>query len=72
VTLGDGARPIAVLLVSTIVDYIREPRALVGHRPLLVPIAAVLVLDPAGRALLQLRVLTVLLARRPDLVPAVR
>jgi 8-oxo-dGTP pyrophosphatase MutT (NUDIX family) len=50
-----SARPVAVLVVLIVGDYIRELRAVAGHRPLLVPIAAVLVLDPAGRVLLQRR-----------------
>ena len=36
-------------------DYIKEIRALVGHRPLLVPIAAVLVLRERTRVLLHRR-----------------
>jgi 8-oxo-dGTP pyrophosphatase MutT (NUDIX family) len=36
--------------------YVSELRALVGHRPLLLPGANVLVLDGAGRVLLQRRV----------------
>jgi 8-oxo-dGTP pyrophosphatase MutT (NUDIX family) len=36
-------------------DYVRELRTLVGHRPLLLPIAAVLIFDEAGQVLLQRR-----------------
>lgn len=35
--------------------YVEELRALVGHRPLILPGAAVLALDPDGRILLQRR-----------------
>jgi len=36
-------------------DYIRELRALVGHRPLIVVVAGVLIFDENGRVLLQHR-----------------
>jgi 8-oxo-dGTP pyrophosphatase MutT (NUDIX family) len=36
-------------------DYVRELRVLVGHRPLLLPVAAVLIIDEAGQVLLQRR-----------------
>lgn len=35
--------------------YVKELRALVGHRPLIIPGAAVLILDKSDRLLLQLR-----------------
>ena len=36
-------------------DYLQELRALVGHRPLLVPGAAILIVNDAGRVLLHRR-----------------
>ena len=36
-------------------DYMQELRALVGHRPVLVPGAAILILDDAGKVLLHRR-----------------
>lgn len=36
-------------------NYVKELRALVGHRPLIIPGAAVLILDSGDRLLLQLR-----------------
>ncbi len=36
-------------------DYIRELRALIGHRPLIVVVAGVLIFDETGRVLLQHR-----------------
>jgi len=36
-------------------DYIRELRSLIGHRPLIVVVAGVLILDETGRVLLQHR-----------------
>ena len=36
-------------------DYIRDLRSLIGHRPLIVVVAGVLILDETGRVLLQHR-----------------